>query len=44
MAVPFHQSGRAHQILEMLEAVITRGYEEKALQSSPHLTLLNVDW
>ena len=44
MSVPFHQSGRAHRILEQLSAVIERGYEQRALQRSPHLVLLNVEW
>ncbi|MAT98943.1 MAG: hypothetical protein CL608_17505, partial [Anaerolineaceae bacterium] len=44
MSVPFHQSGRAHCILERLQAVIEEGYEQRALQRSPHLVLLNVEW
>ena len=44
MSVPFHQSGRAHRILERLQAVIEEGYEQRALQRSPHLVLLNVEW
>ena len=44
MAVPFHQSGRAHRILEQLQAVIESGYAKRALQRSPHLVLLNVEW
>ena len=44
MSVPFHQSGRAHRILEQLKAVIEDGYERRALQRSPHLVLLNSEW
>lgn len=44
MSVPFHQSGRAHRILETLERVIHDGYHRRALQRSPHLVLLNVEW
>ena len=44
MAVPFHQSGRAHRILEQLQSVIESGYAKRALQRSPHLVLLNVEW
>ena len=44
MAVPFQASGRAHAILAELCNVIEAGYEQKALQSSPHLTLLNPEW
>lgn len=44
MSVPFQQSGRAHQILSELSLVIEEGYEQRALQRSPHLTLLNTDW
>ena len=44
MSVPFHQSGRAHKVLSELSAVITQGYELRALQRSPHLVLLNVEW
>ena len=44
MSVPFHQSGRAHRILEKLQAIIEEGYELRALQRSPHLVLLNVEW
>ena len=44
MSVPFHQSGRAHRILEELQAVIEHGYEKRALQRSPHLVLLNFEW
>ena len=40
----FHQSGRAHQILAELAATIEAGYEQRALQRSPHLTLLNTEW
>merc|ERR1719398_466768 len=29
MSVPFHQSGRAHRILEKLQAVIEDGYEKR---------------
>ena len=44
MSVPFHQSGRAHRILEQLQAVIEEGYKLRALQRSPHLVLLNAEW
>ena len=44
MSVPFHQSGRAHKILQQLQRVIEEGYEQRALQRSPHLVLLNVEW
>merc|ERR1719502_662217 len=44
MSVPFHQSGRAHTILAELSTVIAEGYELRALQRSPHLVLLNVEW
>ena len=43
-SVPFHQSGRAHRILQELSAVISAGYEQRALQRSPHLVLLNLEW
>ena len=32
MSVPFHQSGRAHRILESLQRVIETGYAKRALQ------------
>ena len=44
MSVPFRQSGRAHRILDELKALIEDGYARRALQRSPHLVLLNVDW
>ena len=44
MSVAFHQSGRAHRILEDVSAVVAEGYETRALQRSPHLVLLNVEW
>jgi len=44
MSVPFQQSGRAHRILEDLQTVIEQGYEKRALQRSPHLVLLNLEW
>ena len=44
MSVPFHQSGRAHTILAALSRVIEDGFERRALQRSPHLVLLNVEW
>ena len=40
----FHQSGRAHRILEELSAVIEEAYKLRALQRSPHLVLLNAEW
>ena len=36
MSVPFHQSGRAHKILDELQKVIEEGYSQRALQRSPH--------
>jgi hypothetical protein len=44
MSVAFHQSGRAHAILADLVKVTEEGYEKKALQRLPHLTLLNAEW
>ena len=44
MSVAFQQSGRAHRVLEELKSVIEDGYEHRALQRSPHLVLLNVEW
>ena len=44
MSVPFQQSGRAHRVLEELQKVIEQGYEKRALQRSPHLVLLNLEW
>jgi hypothetical protein len=44
MSVAFTHSARAHGILEQLSAVIEQGYALAALQSSPHLTLLNEEW
>ena len=35
MSVPFHQSGRAHKILDELQKVIEEGYSQRALQRSP---------
>ena len=35
MSVPFHQSGRAHRILQELHSVIEEGYGQRALQRSP---------
>ena len=46
MAVAFHESGRARAILAELRAVVAAGLapDVKALQRSPHLVLLNVEW
>ena len=44
MSVAFHQSGRAHRTLDELKAVIEDGYAKRALQRSPHLVLLNLEW
>ena len=44
MSVSFHQSGRAHRILEELREVIEDGYARRALQRSPHLVLLHTEW
>eukprot|EP00966_Prymnesium_polylepis_P000904 20378-Prymnesium_polylepis.2 len=46
MSVDFKESGRAHSILRELRRVIAGGLEPsvKALQRSPHLVLLNVEW
>ena len=40
----FSQSGRAHQVLDELAAVITTGFEQRMLQASPHLVLLCTEW
>tara|TARA_B100000780_G_scaffold64561_1_gene42270 strand:- start:41 stop:904 length:864 start_codon:yes stop_codon:yes gene_type:complete len=44
MSVGFSQSGRAHQVLDELSAVITTGFEQRMLQASPHLVLLSTEW
>ena len=35
---------RAQAVLDELQTVIEDGYEQRALQRSPHLVLLNVEW
>ena len=44
MSVPFHQSGRAHAILDELSTIIDAGFDEQQLQRSPHLVLLSPEW
>ena len=44
MSVGFTQSSRARALLASLERVISEGYSTRALQRSPHLVLLNLEW
>jgi hypothetical protein len=44
MSVPFQQSAVAHGILAELAAAIEEGYDKRALQRSPHLVLLNIEF
>ena len=38
------QSARAHELVFQLKSVISSGYERRALQRSPHLCLLDLQW
>ena len=44
MSVSFEQSAKAIAILDELAQLVESGYECRALQRSPHLVLLNIDW
>ena len=44
MPVDYRDSKRAYAILDSFAAAIRRGYDEKQLQSSPHVILLNEDY
>jgi hypothetical protein len=44
LASGLQQSTRAARLLAQLQACISAGYERRALQRSPHLTLLDIEW
>jgi len=44
MSVPFQRSDTAYALLDSIASVIAKGIQQHAIQSSPHLVLLDAEW